>query len=71
MCAMFYANRCISLALLYGGTAPHIFSESVVAFLLDEPLSLSHIKDIPDCEIKQKLQRVSIIKLLEKSSFTV
>lgn len=49
--------RRISLAWMYGGTAPHFLSESVVAFLLNEPLTPSNISDIPDT---QKVQKVSL-----------
>lgn len=41
-------SRCIALALVYDGGAPHFFSEAVVSYLLDEPINESAIDDIPD-----------------------
>ena len=51
-------GRCIALALLYGGGAPHFFSEAVVSYLLDEPINESAIDDIPDQDIREKVKMV-------------
>ena len=51
-------GRCIALALLYGGSAPHFFSEAVVSYLLDEPMNESAIDDIPDQDIREKVKKV-------------
>ena len=51
-------GRCITLALLYGGCAPHFFSEAVVSFFFDEPLKESAIEDIPDQDIWEKIKKV-------------
>ena len=51
-------GRCIALALLYGGGAPHFFSEAVVSYLLDEPINESAIDDLPDQDIMEKVKKV-------------
>lgn len=51
-------GRCISLAFVYGGSAPHFFSEALVSQLFDEPLPESAIEDIPDPVVSQQLQKV-------------
>ena len=51
-------GRCIALALLYGGGAPHFFSEAVVSYLLDEPINESAIDDIPEQDITEKGKKV-------------
>lgn len=47
----------IALSLLYGGGAPHFFSESVAAYLLDEPIGTS-IVEVIDPAVKNALNEV-------------
>ena len=47
-----------AFSLLYGGPAPHFLSDSVIAYLLDGPLSTAMIEDIPDCDIQSSLYKV-------------
>ena len=52
------SGHLIAFSLLYGGPAPHFLSDSVIAYLLDEPLSTAMIEDIPDCDIQSSLYKV-------------
>ena len=51
-------GRCISMALSYGGTAPHFFSKSVAAYLCDQPLTTDSLSDIPDQGLRGKVEKV-------------
>lgn len=48
----------ISLSLWYGGGAPHFFSRSVVAYLLNEPLDVDMVDEVPDYQIRSSLHKV-------------
>ena len=51
-------GRLIALALMYGGTAPHFFSPSVVSYLFDEP-PVDIVSDVVEVEIQHKIRQVS------------
>ena len=51
-------GHCISLALVYGGSAPHFFSESLVSQLFNEPLTEEAIDDIPNEETSKLIKKV-------------
>jgi hypothetical protein len=52
-------GRCIGMALLYGGSGPHFFPESVTSYVFNEPVDCSARNDIPDYEIREKIDKVS------------
>ena len=64
-------GHCIALALVYGGCAPHFFSEAVVSYLFNEPLTESMINDIPDQEISQRIKRVRSLRVLYLRLFQI
>ena len=51
-------GHCISLALVYSDCAPHLFSESLVSQLFNEPLTEEAIDDIPDEETSKQTKKV-------------
>ena len=51
-------GRLIALALMYGGTAPHFFSPSVVSYLFDGP-PVDIVSDVIEVEIQHKIRQVS------------
>ena len=51
-------GRCIGMALLYGGSGPHFFSESVTSYIFNEPIDYSVRSDIPDYDIREKIDKV-------------
>jgi hypothetical protein len=61
-------GRCISLALVYGGTGPHFFSESVTSFIFNEDNAA--INEIPDDLLQRKIQKVSYIRYNNVEIFT-
>ena len=52
-------GKCISLALVYGGSGPHFFSKSLTASVFQEPIDQTDIADMADFEIKAGIQKVS------------
>ena len=51
-------GRCIGMALLYGGSGPHFFPESVTSYIFNEPIDYSVWSDIPDYDIREKIDKV-------------
>ena len=56
-------GKCIALAIVYGGTGPHFFSESVTSHIFNEKLSVAAISEIPDDILRSKIMKVFIIYL--------
>ncbi len=48
----------IAYSLLYGGGAPHFFSESVVTYLLNEPIGTRVVEEILDDTVRSALTKV-------------
>ena len=57
-------GRCISLALVYGGTGPHIFSESVTSYIFNEDNAA--IEEISDDMLRRKIRKVRYIPCSRK-----
>lgn len=53
-------GQLVSLALAYGGSAPHFFNLSVVKYILDEPIDASDVDDILDCDVRSSIHKVRI-----------
>ena len=53
----FYVGKTISLSLSYGGPGPHFFCETIAKHLCGEELT-NPAKDVPDFELKEKLDKV-------------
>ena len=47
----------IALSLMYGGNAPHFFSEAVTKYILVEPLDINAVKEVPDYMVQMSLQK--------------
>ena len=56
----FTVGRCISMALMYGGSAPHFFCDAMASYVLDEPLNGSHVRDIAEVDVQEKIRNVRI-----------
>ena len=54
----FLVGKCVALALVYGGTGPHFFSESVTSYIFNEVLTVASINDIPDELLRVKITKV-------------
>ena len=59
-CDYALVGRCIGLAILYGGTGPHFFAHSVTSYILNECIQSSHLVEIPDIDIREKIDKVYI-----------
>ena len=53
-------GNCIALSLMYGGSAPRFLSSSVISYLLGDNIYKSVINEIPDIEIKYKVEKVHV-----------
>ncbi|XP_011406870.1 PREDICTED: uncharacterized protein LOC105314410 [Amphimedon queenslandica] len=54
----YIVGQLISLSLIYGGPAPHFFSPSVVAYLLNEPLTTSMVNEIADIDLLSSIKKL-------------
>ena len=54
----------IALSLLYGGGAPHFFSDSVVAYLLDEDIEVDAVNEVADEAVSYSLRKVYLLLIL-------
>ena len=52
------------MAILYRGSGPHFFAESVPSFVSNEPIDSFKLNEISDPDIRVKLSKVYIIILL-------
>ena len=52
-------GRLISMALIYGGSAPHFLSEAVTSYIFNEKMSERAIDEITDMDAKEKIELVS------------
>ena len=57
-CEYVFIGHYISLALVYGGCAPHFFSNSLVSQLFNEPLTEAMVDDIPEEVISKHRNKV-------------
>ena len=48
----------VSLALMYGGSGPHFFSQSLTSYIFEEPISEMMIADVPDYDVQESIQKV-------------
>ena len=55
----FLAGKCVALALVYGGTGPHFFSESITSYIFNEELNIVAINEIPDDLLRVKITKAS------------
>ena len=51
-------GNCVSLALMYGGSGPHFFSQSLTSYIFGEPISEMMIADVPDYDVQERIQKV-------------
>lgn len=54
------AGHLIALSLMYGGPAPYFFSESLLSYLLNEPLNCGMVAEISDYHVQSALQKVCL-----------
>ena len=55
-------GQLVSLALVYGGSAPHFFAGLVVKYIPEEPVEVSDVDDILDIDIRSSIHKVSYSK---------
>ena len=56
----YIAGHLIAMSLLYGGPAPHFFSESLLSYLLNEPLHSGMVDEISDYDVQSAIKKVCI-----------
>ena len=54
----YLVGHMIALFSLYGGGAPHFFSDSVVAYLLDEDMGVGAVSKVADEAVGYSLKKI-------------
>ena len=53
-------GKCVSLALVYGGSGPHFFSESLASYTFSEPMDNTFITDVLDYDVQENIHKVGL-----------
>ena len=56
-----FVGKCVALALVYGGTGPQSFSESVTSYIFNEEFDITAINEIPDDLLRVKITKVCFL----------
>lgn len=54
----FLPGKLISLSIVYGGPGAQFLSETTAAYMFNEAISTASYTEIPDCEIRRKVEKV-------------
>ncbi|XP_062511824.1 G2/M phase-specific E3 ubiquitin-protein ligase-like [Corticium candelabrum] len=61
----FFVGKCIALSITYGGPGPHFFSKSIARYLCGESITSPEL-EVPDYEIREKIEKVSKVQTTEQ-----